>query len=111
MSCVAVGLPVGPRCWRAGAPPSLRASYLRCAGESDFSPGNVTPPVGADKTLDWQRRAARRVVVYFAHGAALATRVAIPAREACEANECPPFGLDRSPAPVSTGSVGSLIPN
>jgi len=30
--------------------------------------------------LDWQRRTARRVVVFFAHGAVVSNRVAILAR-------------------------------
>ena len=54
--------------------------YVRFAGESEFTPGKVSRPIAEDGTFDWQRRTARRVVVYFAHDATVSNRVAIPAR-------------------------------
>ncbi len=54
--------------------------YVRFAGEGEFTPGRVPRPVADDGTFDWQRRTARRVVVYFACGAVVSNRVVIPAR-------------------------------
>jgi len=54
--------------------------FVRFAGESEFSPGKGTRPVAGDGTFDWQRRTARRLVVYFTHESVKSNTVVIPAR-------------------------------
>lgn len=54
-------------------------AWVRLAGQESYREG-ITVPVGSDSRFTWQRRAGRKVYVYFAGDGVRSNRVIIPAR-------------------------------
>lgn len=54
--------------------------YLRFPGESDFTAGVAVVTVKQNGSFAWQRKAGRKITIYFGHGEAASNTITIAAR-------------------------------